>query len=387
MSWFRVYLQRLLATLGIVWLPLACIAADKVSPPPRELTESWKLSPFYTKHVSVEGLPVLASAKVSDFAVSEAAFLIGQMVGHRPEILRAMAANRVRFVVMAPTEMTTDVPEHSDLTPTSYWNRRARGLGATKARPAVSCGEENLLGLPGDPYAAENILIHEFAHAIHERGLNVVDPTFDKRLAAAYESAKAKGLWKGTYAMQNRMEYWAEAAQSWFDCNRANDREHGPIDTRDKLKPYDPDVAKLCAEVFGDTPWRYTKPSKRPVAERAHLAGFDVTKAGKFAWPKEAPALEAQGELLAWLEPGQAPAASPRVSGKATSVNFVNRRAQPVSIAWLDFEGQRRHYADIRPSLNDMQGTYAGHVWVVSEGGKTLGTVVAGEAAGRVEIK
>ena len=58
---------------------------------------------------------------------------------------------------------------------------------------------------------------------------------FDKRLMAAYEHAKTNGLWKGTYAMQNRMEYWAEGAQSWFDTNRANDNEHGPVDTRDKI--------------------------------------------------------------------------------------------------------------------------------------------------------
>lgn len=51
---------------------------------------------------------------------------------------------------MAQDEMTTDVPEHCDLRPKDYWDRRARRLGATDARPAVSCGEENLLCLPGD---------------------------------------------------------------------------------------------------------------------------------------------------------------------------------------------------------------------------------------------
>ncbi len=375
-------------------LALAALAAgafaqtEKLSPPPSELVASWKLSPVYTKHLSVEGFPVLASAKVSDYAVAEAAYLIRKMIGHRPDILHALATNHVRFVVMAAGEMTTDVPEHSDLTPKNYWNRRARGLGATRARPAVSCGEENLLCLPGDPYAAENILVHEFSHAIHEMGLSVVDPTFDKRLQAAYDNAKAKGLWKGTYAMQNRMEYWAEAAQSWFDCNRVNDREHGPIDTRDKLKPYDPEMAKLLTEVFGDDEWRYQRPPKRPEAERAHLAGFDVAKSGKFAWPKEAAALENQGELLVLLEPGKAPSATPRGgSGKETSINFVNKRAKEVSLDWIDFDGKRKHYTNVRPGLTHLQNTHPGHVWIVSEGETILGAVVAADAAGRVEIK
>ncbi|MFQ5808669.1 MAG: alpha/beta hydrolase [Armatimonadota bacterium] len=31
---------------------------------------------------------------------------------------------------MSEDEFTTDVPEHSDLEPAAYWDRRARGLGA-----------------------------------------------------------------------------------------------------------------------------------------------------------------------------------------------------------------------------------------------------------------
>ena len=63
----------------------------------------------------------------------------------------------------------------------------------------------------GDPYSTENIMIHEFAHAIHSLGLRSVDPTFQPRLSKVYEDAKAKGLWKGTYAISNISEYWARA--------------------------------------------------------------------------------------------------------------------------------------------------------------------------------
>ena len=166
-------------------------SADVVIAPPPEIVARLSLSPFYKKCVMVEGLPVVGSAKVSDYALLEATYLIRKEIGHRPEILRAMAKNGVRFAVMAPIEMTTDIPEHSDLTPRNFWNRRARGLGATTARPAVSCGEENLLCLRGDPYSTENILLHEFAHAVHEMGLHTVDPTFDARLQQVYDSAKA----------------------------------------------------------------------------------------------------------------------------------------------------------------------------------------------------
>ena len=136
--------------------------------PPMQVRTTFDLDPFYEQWIDVGGLPVVASAKVNPYALKEAAWLIWQMVGHRPEVLRALAENNVRFAVMAHNELTTDIPEHSDLQPDSYWDRRARGLGPTPIRPAVSCGEENLLNYPGDPYSTENILVHEFAHAIHQ---------------------------------------------------------------------------------------------------------------------------------------------------------------------------------------------------------------------------
>ena len=257
-----------------------------VAAPPEALVQSLGLAPVYRKHVDVGGFPVLGSAKASDFALLEAAYLIERMLQQRPDVRRALMASKTRFAVMAPQELTTEIPEHGDLRPKDYWDRRARGLGATDARPAVSCGEENLLCLPGDPYAAENILIHEFAHAIHEMGLNKIDGEFDRRLRQAYEQALEDGLWKGTYAATNHNEYWAEGAQSWFDTNRPPDHDHNHVDTREELKEYDPRLAALAAEAFGDTEWRYVRPSQRKPAERSHLEGFDLATAPRFEWPK-----------------------------------------------------------------------------------------------------
>jgi Glycosyl hydrolases family 2, sugar binding domain/Glycosyl hydrolases family 2, TIM barrel domain/Glycosyl hydrolases family 2 len=54
------------------------------------------LSPFYTKHVSATGLPVVGSAKVSDFALEEAAFLVDTMLEHRADVRDEMIKNKVR---------------------------------------------------------------------------------------------------------------------------------------------------------------------------------------------------------------------------------------------------------------------------------------------------
>lgn len=228
----------LLAMLGLVRADPAPTKAEGVKQIDPQVRKQFNLSPFYQKVLLVEGFPVVSSAKVRDEALLEARWVIRSMLKNRPDILRALAKNKVRLAVMAWNERTADVPEHADLLPHAYWNRRARGLGPTVHRPCVSCGEESILNFPGDPYDAESILVHEFAHAIHDMGLKTVDPTFDGRLQKVYEAAKAKGLWKGKYAMQNRHEYWAEATQSWFWNNRENDHDHNHVNTREELVAY-----------------------------------------------------------------------------------------------------------------------------------------------------
>jgi hypothetical protein len=246
------------------------------------LREKWRLSDFYQKCVLADGLPIVSSKRVNDYALLEAAYIVDQMLAHRQDIRQALIHHRVRVTVMAYNERTTDVPEHSDLQPADYWDRRARGLGATRIRPAISCAEENLLEYPGDPYRGENILVHEFAHTIHQMGLREVDKTFDKRLRQAYEQAMKAGLWRGTYAATNHSEYWAEGVQSWFHCNRTNDRQHNHVNDRDTLRQYDPALAKLLEEVFHNNDWFYVPPSQRK--EPQHLAGYSRSQAPTFRW-------------------------------------------------------------------------------------------------------
>jgi alpha-glucosidase len=258
----RLPLRILGLVLGVVLLAGGLGAADpqKVTEVPQDLRESLKLDPFYQKYTSANGLPVLSSAKVSDAGLIEAAYLISQMLADREDILKALIKARARFVVMAPTEMTTDVPEQRNMTPKDYWDKRARGLGGR----ITSCGEENLLNLRGDRYRNENILIHEFSHAIHSIGLRSVDPKFDARLRETYTRAIDKGLWKDTYAATNHSEYWAEGVQSYFDCNAPPQRGvHNDINTREKLEKYDPDLFALIDEVFKQSKFRYVRYDKR----------------------------------------------------------------------------------------------------------------------------
>ena len=248
---------------------------------------------FYTQHSSAEGYPVVASSNVNSYALAEAVYIVNLMLAKRPDVRTAMIKSGSRLCILAHNEFTTDLPEWAwladeavpgfeNIAPRDYYAARARGMGGSETDPYCSCAEENLLGYAGDPYSTENILIHELAHNIHLRGMINIDATFDARVKLAYDAAMTEGLWKGKYASVNHHEYFAEGVQSWFDDNRENDHDHNHVNTRMELLNYDPRLAALCREVFGDTELRYTKPSTRLTD---HLSGFDPSSAPKFEFP------------------------------------------------------------------------------------------------------
>ncbi len=264
----------------LVWMCVSkCSMAQPVTTPPKDLG----LDPFYTKYVNADGYPIVASEKVDDYALKEAAYLVNWMLRARPDVRKAMIQSGSRLIVMAHNEFTTDLPEQRNMTPKDFWDARARGLGGSKTDAICSCGEENLLAFQGDPYSSENLLIHEFAHNMHLRGLIRVDTTFDSRLEDCYEKAMSEGLWKGKYASVNHMEYFAEGVQSWFNNNREPDHDHNHVNTRAELFEYDPRLAAICKEVFGDEELCYTKPLDRL---SDHLSGYDPSKAPTFVWPE-----------------------------------------------------------------------------------------------------
>ncbi len=267
--------------------PAAGGASYRVGAPPAEL----KLPAFYRKHVSAGGYPIVSSEKVNDYALKEAAYLVDLMLAKRPDVRRAMIDSGSRLIVIARDEFSTDIPEYAHMQPKDFWDARARGFGGSQSDPVCSCGEENLLGYPGDPYATESIFIHEFAHNMHLRGLVRVDPEFDTRVKAAYDAAMKAKLWAGKYAAVNHHEYFAEGVQSWFNDNRAYDHDHNHVDTRAELRAYDPGLAALCESVYGDTPLTYRKPLARI---EGHLAGYDPVECPEFIWPERLVSVRAE---------------------------------------------------------------------------------------------
>lgn len=253
---------------------------------------------FYKKYLDVQGMPVVASAEVTDLALQRTYEIVTHLLAGRPDVIKGMVERGMYLTIIGKDQVYTDLPENRNAPNPAYLNERVRGTGGFP----TSFGEENLLSLPIDRYDDESIGVHEFCHTI-DSTLARIDPTWRERKSAMYKNALAKGLFKDTYAGSNAGEYWAEIAQAYFDCNRINNWNHGPIGHREQLKIYDPEGYEMVRAAFNLKPeqdWRYTFLQKQPTV-MAPPAQFKIDPwYTKFTWAREFPVLgrEASDEAL-----------------------------------------------------------------------------------------
>ena len=365
-------------------------------PPPAAVREAFDLDLFYQQWVDVNGFPVLASANVSPYAVKEAAYLIRQVLGHRLDILRTFAQNKERFSIIGYNETTTQIPEYSYLQPDFYQDIRNRGLGSADRNLTTSCSEENLLHYQEDPYFGFSVLFHELAHAVHERGLNRIDPEFDNLLRITYKAAMTKGLWKDTFAAVNHKEYWAEASEAWFNPKTTASFDRFG-DTREDLKAYDPDLAALLIEVYGDDEWRYVPPETR--LHEPHLQGFDPQNSPTFQWPPDTLALyeaftrdpkstgDGRWVNLQAYPPSELPRLqASRRGGNTTLIVIGNFGVDDVHVYWVALDGTEYFHNRLRGDMASYD-THVGGLWLLKDdNGKPLSVYRAETKMGRILI-
>ena len=228
------------------------------------------LDPFYAKHVDAGGIPVVGSARVPDAALLKARDIVTALLARRADVRAELVRLKARVGVMAQEEATTDLPEHRDwkkprrddrrltacelktfasieaMSDREYWTMRARGTGGL----FTTVGAENLLAVPGSRYFGENILVHEFSHAILT-AIERVDPALYAEIGRAYAAAQAAGKWKGDYAGVTIQEYWAEGTQFWFNTNMLARLDEGEVVSAADLARYDPALTRALEQVYG----------------------------------------------------------------------------------------------------------------------------------------
>jgi DUF1680 family protein len=244
---------------------------------------------FYKKYLDINGIPVVAAGEVADAALYRTHEIVSHMLAGRPDIVEAMKNRGMYLIIIGKDQLYTDMPEYSDAPNKDYLNERVRGTGGHP----TSFGEENLLSLPLDRYDDESIGVHEFCHTI-DGALRSIDPDWNDHRNAVYQNAIDKGLYKNAYAGSNPGEYWAEIGQAYFDCNRVNNWNHGPVGTREQLKAYDPAGYELCRTIFKlrpDQDWRYSFVQKLPnITAPPEKFKIDPHYT-KFTWAREFPVI------------------------------------------------------------------------------------------------
>lgn len=206
---------------------------------------------FFARRLDYRGLPIKGAAVVADEAFHEAWRRLDRSLRHNDQVLANLLANGVQVHIIGRDQVTSDLPEYRHMRDVPYpdapdqtIDTRTRGVGGRNS----SCGEENLLNLPGDRYAERDILCHEFAHTIHYYG---VSPNVQRAIREAYDHAMEQGLWRGAYASTNDTEYFAELTM-WYFGNRG---DYGRLSPRPRpgpewLRQYDPTGYRMLDDFY-----------------------------------------------------------------------------------------------------------------------------------------
>jgi len=206
----------------------------------------------YRKYTHAYDIPIISSGAVPDAALKRACYVVRFLLADRRVLRRHLYKYFGRVGIVGAREGVTSIPEHRHLG--RWWDDRARGLGGTLHIPISTGAEENILCYRQDKYRNEDIFLHEFSHGIQEiaiKGGGI--PSYMGKLRSAYNNARRRGLWRSTYAMSTIQEYFAEGVQSFFDVNAYSSRPdgvHNHVNTRAKLRNYDPTLFRLLKIVF-----------------------------------------------------------------------------------------------------------------------------------------
>ena len=290
------------------------------------------LSGFYAKYINCDGILIRSANVVDDKALFIASSKVRLMLSKAPNTRANLVKNGAELHIIGKDQQTSDLPEFLSQKGINYMDngvltdidKRTRGMGGICA----SCGEENLLRLPGDRYSGgSDICIHEFAHTIMSYGF---DSVIRKKIETQYHRSTAKGLWKDAYASTNPQEYWAELSMWYFGFHGeflkgTNLPEPGTI----SLRNYDSGGYNLLDSLYTGI----IQPSIEKQKE-----SIMVSKGAK-----SGPSLE-KAEL-----------------------SVINNSPGKLKLFWVDWDGNEKLYATIIANSHIIQPTYISHVWLVEK--------------------
>lgn len=307
---------------------------------------------FFAKETDYQGIPIKASAVVEDRALLIARERLSRLLQHLPDAVYNLKVAGAELHIIGRDQGTSDLPEHRHLKGKPFdgnltVDQRTRGLGGL----LTSCGEENLLELPGDRYRGRDICLHEFSHNLQDNGFS---EDVQQMIREQYRRSLAKGLWNKAYAATNEHEFWAELTM-WYFGTHGDMGMTGvkPANGAEGLKAYDPEAYDLLDSIY----------SGRVPVKRVAV------------------------EILKPLPPAREKDLRSGQETKPVTIDFVNRTGEPVSLYWIDPMGKRQPYGVLDPGDRDSRNTFRSHVWLAARpNGEAIALFVAGTRRGLARI-
>lgn len=183
------------------------------TPTPYEIVVSEDPSGYYTQVIEATGVTVKANEKVDPEALHAAAATIDRMLAHiRRDIPECLSAAGAGLAIIPRDEYVTSLPEFAwqegETSPDgrAYDSFQIRAQSGVRIQPVSATSEENLLGLPGDPYAFVDVTMHTFAQTIQNLCFTEEDHA---QLNALYDAASQVRLLPESYIADSRSFFGA----------------------------------------------------------------------------------------------------------------------------------------------------------------------------------
>jgi hypothetical protein len=207
---------------------------------------------------------------------------------HLGEIVRVVPSAALRELQKVPLWIS---PEYPGTKPKAEYHPNVEWLRSQGRNPAMAKAVEftNTRIFDAETRRMPVFVLHELAHAYHDRVLGFEEP----RVIAAYEKAKAGGQYDRVerrdsegrksfdraYAITNPREYFAECTEAYFGRN-----DFFPF-TREELEQTDPEMCALLKELWS---FSVRQPSARCTHHSAPESKATLDRADDVPWVADA---------------------------------------------------------------------------------------------------
>lgn len=253
---FLLCMIMLMGILPTITFAEEFVCRREIAPPPERMNVKGYEN-FYTKCVTVYSIPICSTDDVPDEALFKAYDVIEvwlhKIAKEYPEIVRSMNKNGVCMIIVGEHETNSMHPSWRHHTPKD----ERRGGGGVDTTVLV----EDLIVPESDRWRQTFAgLVHEATHTLLTYGIGDVQnlgarSDYYERILACYNNAVAKNMYPAPneYDASNYHEYFAGQVGRFFNGSPTE----LPVENADKLTDreelavYDPDIYKVCTELFG----------------------------------------------------------------------------------------------------------------------------------------